>query len=72
MMTTVASVPFCLLFLFHSINFKYLPDEAIGIVNAAKKFKIDVVISFTVETDGKLPDGQTLQVSVQNFYRRSW
>ena len=36
------------------------PAEAIGIVRAARHFGLPVVISFTVETDGKLPTGSTL------------
>jgi len=36
-------------------------DEAIGIVNAAKKHHIPVVISYTVETDGRLPSGESLK-----------
>lgn len=35
-------------------------DEAVGITRAARKASLPVVISFTVETDGKLPTGQTL------------
>jgi len=35
-------------------------DEAIGITRAATKAKVPVVISYTVETDGKLPSGETL------------
>ncbi len=35
-------------------------EEAIGICRAAKKANIPVVISFTLETDGKLPTGQSL------------
>lgn len=35
-------------------------EEAIGICRAAQKADIPVVISFTVETDGKLPTGQIL------------
>jgi homocysteine S-methyltransferase len=34
--------------------------EAIGIAQAAGDFGLPVVISFTVETDGRLPTGQTL------------
>ncbi len=34
-------------------------EEAIGVVRAAKSVGMPVVISFTVETDGKLPSGQT-------------
>jgi len=36
------------------------PEEAIGICLAAQKANIPVVISFTVETDGKLPTGKSL------------
>ncbi len=39
-------------------------EEAIGIVRAAQKAKMPVVISFTVETDGKLPTGQSLQNAI--------
>ena len=35
-------------------------EEAVGIVKAAQKAGIAVVISFTVETDGRLPSGQPL------------
>ncbi|WP_395019548.1 homocysteine S-methyltransferase family protein [Dongia sp.] len=38
--------------------------EAIGIVKAAKAAKIPVVISFTVETDGNLPTGQSLKDAI--------
>lgn len=40
-------------------------DEAIGIVQAAKSVDIPVVISFTLETDGRLPDGETLQDAIE-------
>ncbi len=36
-------------------------DEAIGIVRAAQDAAMPVVISFTVETDGRLPSGQELR-----------
>ena len=39
-------------------------EEAIGIARAAKAAGMPVVISFTVETDGKLPTGQTLQEAI--------
>ncbi len=35
-------------------------NEAIGITRAAEKVGMPVVISFTVETDGRLPTGQAL------------
>ncbi len=35
-------------------------DEAIGITRAAQAENMPVVISFTLETDGRLPSGQTL------------
>ena len=35
-------------------------NEAIGIVSAAKNAGMPAVISFTVETDGRLPTGQSL------------
>ena len=40
------------------------PAEAIGIVNAAKQVGLPVVISFTVETDGKLPTGATMAEAI--------
>jgi S-methylmethionine-dependent homocysteine/selenocysteine methylase len=40
-------------------------DEAIGIVRAARAAGIPVAISFTVETDGRLPDGQALKDAVE-------
>lgn len=40
-------------------------DEAIGIAWAAKAAGIPVVISFTVETDGRLPTGQTLREAIE-------
>ncbi len=39
-------------------------EEAIGIVNAAKKYNIPVVISYTVETDGRLPSGDSLKDAI--------
>ena len=40
-------------------------DEAIGAVRAAKTFGLPIVVSFTVETNGKLPTGQTLGDAIQ-------
>ena len=39
-------------------------NEAIGIVDAARLFALPVVISFTVETDGKLPGGESLKEAI--------
>jgi S-methylmethionine-dependent homocysteine/selenocysteine methylase len=39
-------------------------EEAIGIVRAASSVDMPVVVSFTVETDGRLPSGQTLEDAV--------
>ena len=39
-------------------------DEAIGIANAAKNAGVPVAVSFTVETDGRLPDRTTLQEAI--------
>lgn len=38
--------------------------EAIGVVRAAREADVPVAISFTVETDGLLPDGSTLEASI--------
>ncbi len=40
-------------------------EEAIGIVHAARAVGLPVVISFTVETDGRLPSGQALRQAVE-------
>jgi len=39
--------------------------EAIGIVRAARKLGLPVAISFTVETDGRLPSGQPLRDAIE-------
>jgi homocysteine S-methyltransferase len=39
-------------------------NEAIGVARAAKAAGMPVVISFTVETDGRLPTGQTLKEAI--------
>jgi S-methylmethionine-dependent homocysteine/selenocysteine methylase len=39
-------------------------DEAIGVARAAQRVGMPVVISFTVETDGKLPTGDTLESAI--------
>jgi len=40
-------------------------NEAIGVTRAARTSGMPVVISFTVETDGKLPTGQPLPEAIQ-------
>jgi S-methylmethionine-dependent homocysteine/selenocysteine methylase len=40
-------------------------EEAIGIVRAAHTAGIPVAVSFTVETDGRLPSGQSLRQAVE-------
>lgn len=39
-------------------------NEAIGICRAAQLAEIPIVISFTLETDGRLPTGETLQEAI--------
>ena len=39
--------------------------EALGIVRAAEAESIPCVISFTVETDGRLPSGETLEAAIK-------
>lgn len=40
------------------------PEEAIGIVKAAQACNVPAAISFTVETDGRLPNGESLASAV--------
>ena len=40
-------------------------EEAVGIARAAKNADMPVVVSFTVETDGRLPSGQTLRAAIE-------
>lgn len=47
-----------------AITMNYL-EEATGITLAAKEQNIPVVISFTVETDGKLPSGMSLADAIR-------
>jgi homocysteine S-methyltransferase len=41
------------------------PDEAIGIARAAADASLPAIISFTVETDGRLPDRTTLRDAIE-------
>jgi len=40
-------------------------DEAVGVARAARTAGIPSVISFTVETDGRLPNGQSLREAIE-------
>jgi S-methylmethionine-dependent homocysteine/selenocysteine methylase len=46
-------------------------EEAIGITRAAKRHNMPVVISFTVETDGKLPTADTLEEAITRTDRET-
>ena len=46
-------------------------NEAIGIARAAKAQRIPAVISFTVETDGRLVDGETLRDAIETVDRET-
>lgn len=48
------------------ITINYL-SEALGIVQAAMQTNMPAVISFTVETDGKLPSGETLGEAITSI-----
>jgi S-methylmethionine-dependent homocysteine/selenocysteine methylase len=41
------------------------PAEAIGVAEAARQAGLPAVISFTVETDGRLPTGETLREAIE-------
>ena len=41
------------------------PDEALGIATAANELRLPIAISFTVETDGRLPDDTSLAAAIQ-------
>jgi S-methylmethionine-dependent homocysteine/selenocysteine methylase len=46
-------------------------EEAIGIVRAATAVGMPVVVSFTVETDGRLPSGQPLADAIEEVDRET-
>jgi len=48
-----------------AITMNYV-EEALGIARVTKSVSMPVVISFTVETDGKLPTGQTLKDAIES------
>jgi S-methylmethionine-dependent homocysteine/selenocysteine methylase len=41
------------------------PEEAIGVVRAGRAAGLPVVVGFTTETDGRLPNGQTLKAAIE-------
>jgi S-methylmethionine-dependent homocysteine/selenocysteine methylase len=41
-------------------------EEAVGIARAARRANIPIAISFTVETNGRLPTGQTLEAAIEH------
>ena len=41
-------------------------EEAAGIARAAQRAEVPVAISFTVETDGRLPTGQSLRAAIEH------
>ena len=47
------------------------PQEAVGVVLAARAVGLPVVVSFTVETDGRLPNGGDLRSAVEQVDRRT-
>ena len=51
-----------------AITMNYV-EEAVGIARAAQRADMPVAISFTVETDGNLPTGQTLKAAVEQVDR---
>lgn len=46
-------------------------EEAVGIARAARSARLPVVLSFTVETDGNLPTGQTLKSAIAQVDRET-
>jgi S-methylmethionine-dependent homocysteine/selenocysteine methylase len=47
-----------------AITFTYA-EEAVGFVRSATSFGVPAIVSFTVETDGRLPSGQSLRDAVE-------
>lgn len=45
--------------------------EAVGAVRAARDHDLEVSVSFTVETDGRLPDGTSLEAAVASLFRQA-
>lgn len=40
-------------------------EEAVGVVRAARRYDMPVVVAFTIETDGNLPTGMTLKDAIE-------
>ena len=47
------------------------PNEAIGVVTAASEVGLPVCIAFTVETDGRLPNGASLEDAISSVEQAS-
>lgn len=45
--------------------------EAVGVVQAARSHRVRVGVSFTVETDGRLPDGTPLAAAVDSLWQQA-
>jgi S-methylmethionine-dependent homocysteine/selenocysteine methylase len=48
----------------HAMTITY-PDEAVGVVLAAQEAEVPVAVSFTVETNGALPDGTAIGEAIE-------
>lgn len=46
-------------------------DEAVGVARAAEAADLPIAISFTVETDGKLPTGDSLQSAIETVEQQT-
>jgi len=53
-----------------AITMNYM-EEAIGVARAARRAGMPAGISFTVETDGHLPTGQTLEAAIERVDRET-
>lgn len=49
-----------------ALTVNYL-EEGLGMTQAAQEFQVPLVISFTVELDGKLPDGSSIEEAITNI-----
>ena len=53
-----------------AITMNYV-EEAVGIARAARRASMPAAIAFTVETDGRLPTGQTLRAAIEQVDRET-